>query len=351
MVTFRVQREERAPLLKAVGVGGKGCRMAAAIARRGMAGVECLALNADERELRDCEVTWRLQVGQQVVGRAGTGGDPEVGRQALEEDRKRIEQHLAGAEVVVVMAGMGGGTGTGGASVLARIAREAGCLTLAVVTTPFPFEGGRRMEVAQQGIEALEREADAVTVISSEQVLTAGELPALEALQREDEHALRIVQSIAEFLTLPGPWSPDISKMRKVLAGGGRSFVGFGTGRTALEAARHALNSPFLEEMGIRGASRLLVGVTAGGSLSFQDLNDAFGLVRSEAHEDALCEFGMVIDPRASAEVRMTLIATAFRRREEDFLDFLRGELSPTAVELLEEEDFPPFLLEGRRRR
>jgi len=350
-VIFQLQQEDRSLLLKVVGLGGKGCRMAGAIARCHLSGVECLALNADERELRECELDWRLRVGEEVVGRVGTGGDPELGRRAIEEDRHRIEQRLAGAEVVVVMAGMGGGTGTGGAPVLARIAREAGCLALAVVTTPFPFEGKRRVEVAQRGIEELEREADAVTVISSEQVLTAGELPALQALQREDEHAFRIVRSIAEFLALPGPWSPDLSKMRKVLAGGGRSFVGFGAGQTALEAARQALSSPFLEEMGIRGASRLLVGVTAGGDLSFQDLNDAFSLVRSEAHEDALCEFGMVIDPRANAEVRMTLIATAFHRKEEDFFSFLQGELFSSVSELLEEEDFPPFLLEGRLRR
>jgi cell division protein FtsZ len=259
----------------------------------------------------------RLQIGQVLTGGRGTGGMPEVGRKAALEDCALLHEVLAGAEMVFVTAGMGGGTGTGSAPVIAQIARDSGALTVGVVTKPFQFEGRRRMNQAIEGLSQLKDSVDTLITIPNDRLLAVANRTTTlkDAFQKADDVLLQAVRGISELVTIPGLINLDFADVRSIMANMGIAMMGVARAsgeNRALEAAERAISSPLLENTSIRGARGLLINVSGSADISLYDVHEVASLIREEAHEDANIIFGAVIDEKLSDEIRVTVIATGF---------------------------------------
>ena len=303
--------------IKVIGAGGCGGNAVNHMISAGLRNVEFISVNTDIQALQNNIAPIRLQIGQQITRGRGTGGNPEIGRKAALEDEERLREALSEAEMVFVTAGMGGGTGTGSAPVIARLARESGALTVGVVTKPFQFEGRKRMTQAEDGMRELKAAVDTLITIPNQRLLSVASrnTPLREAFQRADEVLLQAVRGISELVTVHGLINLDFADVRSIMAEMGLAMMGaaaaIGENR-AVEAAQRAISSPLLEDLSIKGARGLLINVTGGSDLSLYEVNEAASLIQEEAHEDANIIFGAVIDDQLSDEIRVTVIATGF---------------------------------------
>ncbi|MBD3619864.1 MAG: cell division protein FtsZ [Gammaproteobacteria bacterium] len=302
-------------VIKVIGVGGGGGNAVQHMVKANIEGVDFICANTDAQALKNVAARTTLQLGNNITKGLGAGADPNVGREAALEDRERIQECIQGADMLFITAGMGGGTGTGGAPVVAQVAKEMGILTVAVVTKPFPFEGAKRMHIAKQGMEELSKYVDSLITIPNEKLLTVlGKgVSLLDAFSAANDVLLGATQGIAELITRPGLINVDFADVRTVMSEMGMAMMGTGSasgeGR-AREAAEAAISSPLLEDVNIAGAKGILVNVTAGLDLSIGEFEEVGEAVRAFASDDATVVVGTVIDPEMSDELRVTLVAT-----------------------------------------
>jgi cell division protein FtsZ len=302
-----------------IGVGGGGGNAVNTMIAGNLDGVEFIAANTDLQALQANLAPTKIQLGDHLTKGLGAGANPEVGRKSAEESVQLIAETIAGADMVFVTAGMGGGTGTGAAPVIAQIARESGALTVGVVTRPFGFEGKRRGRQALDGITRLEEAVDTLIVIPNNRLLevVGANTSMIDAFRRADEVLLNAVQGISDLMTVPGLINVDFADVRTIMCKQGRALMGAGVGsgkRRAGDAAEMAISSPLLEDVNIEGATGILINITGGPDLGLHEVNEASSLIQQAAHEDANIIFGSVIDPTIGDEVRITVIATGFER-------------------------------------
>ena len=313
--------EKLAPnaVIKVIGVGGGGGNAVAHMVNSHIDGVDFICANTDAQALKMCGAKLTLQLGSNVTKGLGAGANPEVGRQAALEDRERIVEQLQGTDMVFITAGMGGGTGTGAAPVVAQLAKELGILTVAVVTKPFPFEGRRRMQVALKGIEDLSQHVDSLITVPNEKLLTVlgRDVTLLSAFKSANDVLLGAVQGIADLITRPGLINVDFADVRTVMSEMGMAMMGSGTARgddRAVAAAEAAINNPLLEDVNLSGACGILVNVTAGPNLTMREFDEIGQVVHQFASEDATVVVGSALDPEMQDDVRVTVVATGLNR-------------------------------------
>ncbi|HZU47854.1 MAG TPA: cell division protein FtsZ [Mycobacterium sp.] len=303
-------------VIKVVGIGGGGVNAVNRMIEQGLKGVEFIAINTDAQALLMSDADVKLDVGRDSTRGLGAGADPEVGRKAAEDAKDEIEELLRGADMVFVTAGEGGGTGTGGAPVVASIARKLGALTVGVVTRPFSFEGKRRSQQAETGIATLRESCDTLIVIPNDRLLQMGDaqVSLMDAFRSADEVLLNGVQGITDLITTPGLINVDFADVKGIMSGAGTALMGIGSARgegRALKAAEIAINSPLLEQS-MEGAQGVLMSIAGGSDLGLFEINEAASLVQDAAHQDANIIFGTVIDDSLGDEVRVTVIAAGF---------------------------------------
>jgi cell division protein FtsZ len=302
-------------VIKVIGVGGGGGNAVEHMVRQNIEGVEFIVANTDAQAMKNSSARSLLQLGSTITKGLGAGANPEIGRQAALEDRERIAEMLEGADMVFITAGMGGGTGTGGAPIVAQVAKDMGILTVAVVTKPFPFEGKKRMEIAMNGIGELKNYVDSLITIPNEKLLSVlgKNISLLDAFKSANDVLLGAVQGIAELITRPGLINVDFADVRTVMSEMGMAMMGSGraTGEDrAREAAEAAIASPLLEDVNLSGARGILVNVTAGMDLAIGEFEEVGNTIKAFASENATVVVGTVIDPELSGELRVTVVAT-----------------------------------------
>ncbi|MEX0580795.1 MAG: cell division protein FtsZ [Mycobacterium sp.] len=303
-------------VIKVVGIGGGGVNAVNRMIEQGLKGVEFIAINTDAQALLMSDADVKLDVGRDSTRGLGAGADPDVGRKAAEDAKDEIEELLRGADMVFVTAGEGGGTGTGGAPVVANVARKMGALTVGVVTRPFSFEGKRRSNQAEAGIAALRESCDTLIVIPNDRLLQMGDagVSLMDAFRSADEVLLNGVQGITDLITTPGLINVDFADVKGIMSGAGTALMGIGSARgdgRALKAAEMAINSPLLEAS-MEGAQGVLMSIAGGSDLGLFEINEAASLVQDSAHSEANIIFGTVIDDSLGDEVRVTVIAAGF---------------------------------------
>lgn len=303
--------------IKVFGIGGGGTNAINTMIRSNIEGVEFIAANTDMQSLKFSLATKKIQIGRELTKGLGAGADPDIGRDAALEDRHEIHEALAGADMVFITAGMGGGTGTGGASVVAQIAKDIGALTVGVVTKPFFFEGNRRKKHALIGIERIREYVDTLIVIPNQQLINIAtpDLSMIDAFKLADTVLVNAVKGISDIINVPGTVNVDFADVKTIMSSTGRALMGIGSARgekRAAEAATKAISSPLLEDVDIEGATGILINITAGENISLFEVNEACSIIQEAAHEDANIIFGAVIDENLSDEIRVTVIATGF---------------------------------------
>ena len=314
--------------IKVIGVGGGGGNAVNNMLDSGVEGVEFIVSNTDYQVLLQSKASVTIQLGASVTKGLGAGANPEIGRQAALESKGEIERALMGADMVFVTAGMGGGTGTGGAPIVAAIAKNLGILTVGVVTKPFLFEGKRRMRLAEQGIRELKECVDTLITIPNQKLLTIAskETRLLDAFKRADDVLKEAVKGISDLIVQPGLINLDFADVRTVMSETGLAIMGVGIAEgdgRAINAARMAVSSNLLEDGRIGGARGILINITGGASLTMYEINEAATLIQEEAHEDANIIFGAVIDESMGEQVRITVIATGFGEKDEKVYPFV----------------------------
>ncbi|WP_376689808.1 cell division protein FtsZ [Wenzhouxiangella sp. EGI_FJ10409] len=343
--------------IKVVGIGGGGGNAVNQMVEQAIEGVEFICVNTDSQALRNFAGKTTLQIGSGVTKGLGAGANPEVGRQSALEDRDRISEMLEGCDMVFITAGMGGGTGTGAAPVVAQTAKEMGILTVAVVTKPFPFEGQRRGAVAQQGIDELSHHVDSLITIPNGKLLSVlgAEITLLDAFKSANQVLSGAVQGIAELITRPGLINVDFADVRTVMSEMGMAMMGAGTAKgedRALMAAQSAIGSPLLEDVDLNGACGILVNVTAGMNLSMKEFEEVGTTVADLASEDATVVIGTVIDPDMNDELRVTVVATGLGsqrpKRQERPMQVVRTGTDNRPAFRANEDDEPGGAAEGR---
>jgi len=310
------QNQNYLAVIKVVGVGGGGVNAVNRMIELGLRGVEFIAINTDAQALLMSDADVKLDVGRELTRGLGAGADPEVGRRAAEDHAEEIEEALRGADMVFVTAGEGGGTGTGGAPVVAKIAKSIGALTIGVVTKPFSFEGRRRQQQAETGVARLKEEVDTLIVVPNDRLLEISDrgISMIEAFATADQVLLAGVQGITDLITTPGLINLDFADVKSVMQGAGSALMGIGSARgadRAIKAAELAVESPLLEAS-IEGAHGVLLSIQGGSNLGIFEINDAAQLVKEAAHPEANIIFGTVIDDTLGDEVRVTVIAAGF---------------------------------------
>jgi cell division protein FtsZ len=306
----------RQPQLRVVGVGGGGVNAVNRMIEAEVTGVEFIALNTDAQSLNQSSAHVTLQLGVDITRGLGSGSDPDQGRSAAMEDHDRIKSLLKGSDMVFITAGEGGGTGTGAAPVVARVARELGALTVGIVTKPFGFEGSRRMKAAEQGIELLGEEVDTLIVVPNNRLLSVldKQTSMVEAFRVADDVLRQGVQGVSDLITLPGLINLDFADVRTIMSNAGSALLGIGMGtgdKRALEAATQAVSSPLLETT-LEGAKSILLSITGGRDLSLWEVNEAARAVQEAAHPDANIIFGAMLDEKLEDEVWITVVATGY---------------------------------------
>ena len=316
-----------------IGVGGGGSNAVETMIKSGLTGVEFAVLNTDKQALNAAASPTKLQIGEKLTNGLGAGANPEVGKAAAMEDRERIAELIDGSDMVFVTAGMGGGTGTGGAPVVASIARELGALTVGVVTKPFLFEGKKRTRQARSGLSDLRDNVDTLITIPNQRLLyIAGDkMTMLDTFRKADEVLLHAVQGITDLINLRGLINLDFADVRTVMADGGMALMGTGHARgegRAIDAAMSAISSPLLEDLDIIGATGMLINFTGGSDLSLYEVNEAATYITDQADDNAEIIFGAVIDEALQDEVRVTVIATGFKSKGDQVAAKREGQFS-----------------------
>src|SRR6059058_4984089 len=309
--------------IKVIGIGGGGGNAVNTMINAKLSGVDFLVANTDAQSLEASRAPVRVQLGAAVTKGLGAGANPEIGRRAAMENEETLKEYLAGSDMIFITAGMGGGTGTGGAPVVARLAREAGALTVGVVTKPFIFEGKKRMHLADDGIEELKQNVDTLIVIPNQRLLSiaAKTTTMLEAFHKADDVLLQAVRGISDLIITPGLINLDFADVRTVMAEMGLALMGAAAAsgeNRAIEAAQKAISSPLLEDISIQGARGVLINITGGPDLCLHEVNEAASMIQEEAHDDANIIFGAFIDENMTDEIRITVIATGFGEIKEE---------------------------------
>lgn len=325
-----------APVIKLIGVGGGGSNAVEHMVNSGIEGVEFICANTDSQALANMGAKTILHIGQSITKGLGAGANPDIGRQAAMEDRDRIQDLIEGTDMLFVTAGMGGGTGTGAIPVVAQIAREMGVLTVAVVTKPFPFEGTKRMAVANQGIEELRSHVDSLITIPNEKLLSVlgKNISLLDAFRAANDVLRGAVQGISELITSPGLINVDFADVRTVMSEMGLAMMGSGIGRgdqRAVEAAEMAISSPLLEDIDLAGARGILVNITAGMDMAIGEFEEVGNVVRQFAADDATVVVGTAIDEELEGELRVTVVATGLAAPQQQRAQHVRAVSSVNA--------------------
>jgi cell division protein FtsZ len=313
------EAENQGAIIKVVGVGGGGGNAVTHMVNSGIEGVDFVCINTDAQALKHARVKTSIQIGSNITKGLGAGADPEIGRQAAMEDRDRIVELIEGCDMLFITAGMGGGTGTGAAPVVAQVAKELGILTVAVVTKPFEMEGAKRLALAEQGIGELGKYVDSLITIPNQKLLTVlgGDTTLLDAFKAANQVLQGAVQGIAELITRPGLINVDFADVRTVMAETGMAMMGSGSANgenRARAAAEAAISSPLLEDVNLSGAHGLLINVTAGMDLRTSEFHVVGDTVKQYASEDATVVVGYVIDPEMTDQIRVTVVATGIGR-------------------------------------
>jgi len=308
--------------IKVIGIGGGGSNVVSRMMGRKVEEVEFWVMNTDAQALQMCEVPNKLQIGVKLTRGLGAGANPEVGRQAAEEDRELIRSSLEGADMVFVATGMGGGTGTGASSIVAEVAKELGALTIAVVTKPFVFEGFKRQENAERGIKELIERVDSLIVIPNQKLLSASEkkTTVIEAFRIADDVLRQGIQGVSDLVIHPGIINLDFADIKTVMSGMGKALMGIGIGvgeNRAVTAAQAAINSPLLEDVSIEGARAILINITGGEDLTIHEVNEAASIISEMADKKANIIYGQAIDESLHDEMHITIIATGFGEVKE----------------------------------
>src|SRR5499433_2525797 len=319
---FELEEREPVAKIKVIGLGGGGSNAVRRMMAAQFTGVEFIVANTDVQALSASPAPLKIQLGAKLTQGLGAGSNPDVGRNAAQEDPDQITRLLAGADMVFITAGLGGGTGTGAAPVVASLAKDLGILTVAVVTKPFTFEGRKRMLQAEAGLEALRGVVDTLITIPNQRLLSVVDrgTPLIAAFRVADSVLQQAVQGISDLILVPGLVNLDFADVRTIMSGMGLAMMGTGTGKgenRALDAAQKAVASPLLDETSIEGARGILINFTGGSDLSLHEVEEAARIVQEAAHEEAHIIFGAVIDPSLQDEVRITVIATGFSERKE----------------------------------
>ena len=339
--------------IKVIGVGGGGCNAVNRMIESGVGGVDFIVANTDLQVLNVSQAETKLQIGKNITEGLGAGANPEVGREAALESKKEIEEALAGADMVFVTCGLGGGTGTGAAPIVAEIAQGQGALTVAIVTKPFKFEGRKRMEQAEVGLEELKKHVDTIIVIPNDRLrdMIDRTTPIVEAFKEVDNVLRRGVQSISDLIAVSGLVNLDFADVKAVMQNRGNAIIGIGIGvgeDRAIEAAKQAVSSPLLETT-IDGATDAIINITGGNTLTLFEAEDAAEVVRNAANTDINTIFGAVINENLNDEVIVTVIATGFDDAREQIGGGLDSDLPQNTSYMRDDDDFdnvdiPPFL-------
>lgn len=323
--------------IKVIGVGGGGGNaLSSMISEGGIAGVEFVAINTDAQALLHNKAAIKVQIGEGVTRGLGSGGDPDIGRQAAEESRDRIKEELSGCDMVFITCGEGGGTGTGAAPIVAEVAKESGALTIAVVTRPFDFEGARRKNSAMEGIQKLKEKVDTLIVVPNQKILQVVDkkTPVLEAFRKIDSVLHQGVKGVAELITVPGLINVDFADVRTIMSSSGTALMGVGVGsgdKRALAAIKMAISSPLLDTS-IEGARGVLFNVMGGPDLTMAEIDEAASIITKSVDPDADIIFGAVIDEQMVDQIKVTLVATKFDENKLKLFNFRKSS------ELLEEK-------------
>ena len=350
---FQFEEEKLPAVIKVIGVGGGGSNAVSTMVQSDIKGVQFIVANTDMQALERVNAPIKLQIGSKLTCGRGAGANPEVGRNAAIEDAEKIKAALAGTEMVFITAGMGGGTGTGAAPVIASLAREVGALVVGVVTKPFNFEGVKRMRFAEEGLAELKKNVDALIVIPNDRILNLSEKKtlALDAFKLADSVLVQAVKGISDVVMVPGYMNVDFADVKTVMSNRGRAVMGTGVAKgagRAMEAAQKAIASPLLEDGSIKGARGVLINITGGSDMSIYEFEEATAIVKAEVDPDANIIFGVVINPVMSEEVMVTVIATGFDeegireriKRPVSLKDFMKIAEKPNLKRRQESFDF-----------
>ena len=304
-----------------IGIGGAGGNAVNTMISYNLRGVDFIAANTDAQALEASASPVKIQLGAETTKGLGAGSDPDIGRQAALETRETLREHLEGSDMVFITAGLGGGTGTGGAPIAAEIAREIGALTVAVVTKPFQFEGKKRNGQAEAGIAELRKMVDTLIIVPNQRLLSLGgrDISLIEAFRKADDILYYAVKGISDLIMVPGLINLDFADVKNVMSQMGLALMGTGTAggeNRAVEAAQKAISSPLLEDNTIQGARGVLLNITGGPNMTLHEINEASSMIQAEAHEDANIIFGTVVDESMGDEIRITVIATGFESTE-----------------------------------
>ncbi|MBI3953264.1 MAG: cell division protein FtsZ [Chloroflexi bacterium] len=336
--------------IKVVGVGGGGCNAIGRMVKDNIQGIEFLAVNTDAQALARCAIPTRIRIGDKLTRGLGVGGNPTLGAEAAEESRDELKEALRGADMVFIAAGMGGGTGTGAAPVVAEIAKETGALTVGIITKPFGFEGARRRRQADEGATRLKEKVDTLIAVTNDRLLDiCDQKVSVETAFRLADDVLRQgITAISDLITFPGEINLDFADVRAIMAEAGAALMGIGYGsgeKRAVDAAHHAIQNPLLD-LSIDGAKGVLLNVTGGPDLTLYEVNQAAAAIGEVVHEDANIIFGMVTDEKMEHEVKVTVIATGFAQpqQQEQHRDEQIKELMANAAQDFSDLDIPPFL-------
>lgn len=335
--------------IKVIGVGGAGGNAVNTMIKSSLNEVDFICCNTDIQALKFSLATKKIQIGKELTRGLGAGADPDVGREAAIEDKEEIANALAGADMVFITAGMGGGTGTGAAAIVAQTAREMGALTVAVVTKPFNFEGKRRKRHAESGIQRLRESVDTLITIPNQRLLMLGQedLSMVDAFKMADAVLVNAVQGISDIINIPGILNVDFADVKTVMSSMGQALMGIGRSKgtkRALEAAKMAICSPLLEDVDIEGATGILINITAGTDVKLQEIRSACEVVQNAAHEDAQIIFGAVIDESLGDEMKVTVIATGFPIEKDDEVELISEHKLKKIEQIRRESNFTEFL-------
>lgn len=345
-----INNSERKAVIKVVGVGGAGGNAINRMITSGMYGVDFIALNTDTQALENCSADISICIGEKSVTHGlGAGAQPELARQAMEEDRDKVIEHLKDADLVFIAAGMGGGTGTGAAPVVAQIAREQEALAVGIVTEPFLMEGFPRMRNAQAGITELQEYVDTLITIKNQRLLTicSRDTTLQEAFFKADEVLMQATRGITDLITVPGMINLDFNDVKTIIADGGDAIMGVGIHRgenRAVEAAKKAIKSPLLEETSIEGAKKVLINIAADSNLTLFEVNEAMSLIYEAVGQEANIIFGTVLDDNLVDEIRVTVIATGFSLNSQGNLEVEKSEPALAAEGESEDLKIPAFI-------
>ena len=342
------ENKNLAAKVKIIGIGGGGNNALNTMISYQLTGVEFIGANTDAQALAANIAPIKLQLGSNLTKGLGAGANPEIGRKAALEDVDKIREVLKGADMVFITAGLGGGTGTGGAPVIAEAAREVGALTVAIVTKPFHFEGKKRMKQAEEGLANLRMTADALITIPNQRLLSISgkNMTLLEAFKKADEILYHAAKGISDIIVGQGIINLDFADVRTIMSETGMALMGTGTSsgeNRSVEAAQKAISSPLLEDITIEGARGLLINITGSENMTLSEINEATCLIQKEAHEDANIIWGMVIDHAMKEEIRVTVIATGFGKAEEKGASRFK-KVAPISFSVRENRDLPAFM-------